>query len=170
MEYLDVIKKRRSIRIFKDTKISDEIIDSLIESAVFAPSGHNNQPWYYKILNENQIKDIGEILLKFKSDIDISIEHTANIIKNSPKIILIYSDSNTDISNILSLGAFIEHICLTATDFDLGSLWITNLLRAEENVNKYLGVDKKLISAISIGYKDQDPNPRPRKTLNEIKL
>lgn len=44
MELKETIKNRRSIRKYKNTEISKEIIEDLIDCARLAPSAKNRQP------------------------------------------------------------------------------------------------------------------------------
>ena len=52
-----IIKERRSISEFTDKKISNDIIDELIEIASFAPSSTNTQPWYFMIFQSEDAKN-----------------------------------------------------------------------------------------------------------------
>lgn len=67
--FLELVKKRRSIRRFKPDPISDEHIGKIIEAARWAPSGANSQPWEFVIIKDKETKekihefiaDMGEI-------------------------------------------------------------------------------------------------------------
>lgn len=52
----EAIKKRRSIRKFKDEPLSEKQIEQLIEAARLAPSGCNVQPWRFIIVTNKQLK------------------------------------------------------------------------------------------------------------------
>lgn len=54
---LEAIKKRRSIRKFSDKPISKEKINQILEAARWTPSGKNNQPWRFLVI-ENEDKKI----------------------------------------------------------------------------------------------------------------
>jgi nitroreductase len=54
---IENIKKRRSIRKYKETQIEKEKIEAIIEAGLFAPSGHNAQPWHFTILQNKEIID-----------------------------------------------------------------------------------------------------------------
>ena len=56
MEVLEAIRKRRSIRKFKDTQLSEEQVRRLIEAARLAPSGSNVQPWRFIIVKDKELK------------------------------------------------------------------------------------------------------------------
>ena len=49
---LNVIKSRRSTRHFLDKSIPTEVLYSLLESARWAPSGGNNQPWVFVVVQK----------------------------------------------------------------------------------------------------------------------
>ena len=91
--------------------------------------------------------------------------------KQAPILILVFKpkEVNWIIGDSLSIGAAIEHICLRATDLELGSLWIRDIVYTQKEIAKLVGKDDMdLISAISIGYPDEKPKQRTRKKLNEI--
>ncbi|HOJ94772.1 MAG TPA: nitroreductase family protein, partial [Fervidobacterium nodosum] len=44
MDILEIIQKRRSIRLFKDMPVSDEVLENIARYALLAPSGRNSKP------------------------------------------------------------------------------------------------------------------------------
>ena len=57
MDIYEVIKKRRSIRRFKQDEIPLGILEKLVDAARFAPSGGNIQPWEFIIVNDKELLD-----------------------------------------------------------------------------------------------------------------
>ncbi len=55
-KFYNSIKKRRSIRDFKNKKIEISIIKNAILSAGTAPSGANLQPWHFVVVKDKDIK------------------------------------------------------------------------------------------------------------------
>ena len=55
-KFYNSIKKRRSIRDFKNKKIEISIIKNAILSAGTAPSGANLQPWHFVVVKDKNIK------------------------------------------------------------------------------------------------------------------
>jgi len=49
---LDIIKSRRSCRHFLETPVPSEVLSSLVESARWAPSGSNSQPWLFVVIRK----------------------------------------------------------------------------------------------------------------------
>jgi nitroreductase len=57
----ELIKTRRSIRIWKDKKVPEELLTKAVELATWAPNGGNQQNWrFYIIVNRNTIKAIAD--------------------------------------------------------------------------------------------------------------
>lgn len=68
MTFKEVNSKRRSIRDFKNTPVSEEILNQIFEEALEAPSSSNTQPFKIVVAKEETLKSIGEELtLKFKA-------------------------------------------------------------------------------------------------------
>lgn len=182
MELIETINNRRSIRKYKNIDIPNEIIEDLINTARFAPSAKNRQPWSFMIVKDKTKNKIADIMLEQLKESKISLERkiyntnssvkaTANIIKEVPILILVFKpkEDNWIIEDSLSIGAAIEHICLRATDLGLGSLWIRDIVYTQKEIaNLVKKNNMELISAISIGYPDENPKQRPRKKLNDI--
>jgi len=54
---LQLVKTRRSVRVFTDDPVSDEVVAKVIEAARWAPSGANSQPWEFIVIREQNTKD-----------------------------------------------------------------------------------------------------------------
>ena len=65
MEFIDVIKKRQSIRKYKEGEIPENQIRQMIEAAGLAPSGKNIQNWHFVVIRDKKIMtDIAEVVTK----------------------------------------------------------------------------------------------------------
>lgn len=61
LELAELIKSRRSIRIWQDKAVAEELLWQAIELATWAPNGANMQNWYfYIILNKDTIKAVSD--------------------------------------------------------------------------------------------------------------
>lgn len=70
-------------------------------------------------------------------------------------------------------SAAIQNMLLMAKSLGLGSCWViapVTDVRDELKVKKLLGVPEeyKLVSVVALGYPNEDPKPRPRKSLEEV--
>ena len=170
MDFDLVVNSRRSIRKFTDDVVSDSDILKIIECGIKAPSAKNRQPWRVKVVSSKDKDMIASFLESKKSDDDISVLNTANVIREANKLILVFATPSYNKNDVLSIGAFIENMCLKATEMGLGSLWIANTDKVNYLIKDYFEVDMDMISCVAIGYKNQEVHARPRKSIDEIVL
>ena len=173
MELTSVIANRRSIRKFTEEEVSDEILIDIIKHATLAPSGHNRQPWQFQIIKGATKDKLADMLIDKMKDVPGNTSvHTASVMKEANALIAVYlfDDSSYDnIVDVLSIGGAIENMLLTITNYDLGAVWIANILHIREEVKEIVG-NRNMISCVAVGYKAQEPLARPRKELSEVIL
>jgi len=74
--FLALVKKRRSIHVYKPDPVSDEDVDKIIEAARWAPSGANSQPWEFIIVKKKSLRERIVELFKEQGEISYKIEQT----------------------------------------------------------------------------------------------
>lgn len=121
MDVFETIRNRRSVRCFKDTPISKETIECLIDLARWAPSNCNIQGWRFIIVNDAELKQQ-------------LVEHGAStVVKSAPLGILVCYDNrsiNLEYNDWLqSAAAASQNILLGAHALGLGSCWLCHLPR-----------------------------------------
>jgi iodotyrosine deiodinase len=55
-EFLDLARKRRSVRHFSPAPVPREVLTLAIEAAASAPSGANQQPWTFVLVTSSEVK------------------------------------------------------------------------------------------------------------------
>ena len=59
---MEIMRQRRSCRLYKDQPVDRAIIDDLLQAAVTAPSGTNSQGWKFLVLpNREDVVRLGEV-------------------------------------------------------------------------------------------------------------
>jgi nitroreductase len=186
MDTLAVIAARRSIRRFKDTPIPEEKLDAILLAATQAPSGKNRQPWRFLVVKGGKrdemlrLMRMGLAASKARGMPTGSAEWTAQVMEHAPVTIFIFNPEGVrpwephsvgqmfdDLVDIQSVGAAIQNMLLAAQDLGLGSLWICDVLSAYEELQTWLGEKGEMIAAVSLGYADESPEARPRKSASE---
>ncbi len=160
MELLDVINSRRSVRNYIDKEVDKSILSKIIESGIVAPSAKNLQPWYYVVVTNKELKNkIAELLNAKNIEQKKSLTNTVKVIETVPALILVFNRYENDDNNwfSLSIGASIENMLLTAKNYGLSSLWIGYITKIENEIKELLNKDMHLLSAIAIGYSDDEP-------------
>jgi nitroreductase len=194
METLSNIAGRRSIRKFKTTEIPQETITKILEAATQAPSAKNRQPWRFVIVTD---KEKADMLAAMKAGIDkeksqqgllpnylahiAGARYTLKIMKQAPVTIFVLNtephylwdaatieEKLSETANIQSIGAAIQNMLLAARDFGVGSLWICDIFFAYRELAAWLDTKEQIVAAVSLGYPDENPMPRPRKELSAL--
>jgi nitroreductase len=163
----ETILKRRSIRRFKSDPIGDDMIDKLLESARWAPSAGNKQPWFfYVVKDEEKRQGLAEAALGqgFLSVAPVVIVVCAEPKRTGAR----YGKRGTDVYAYQDTAAAAQNIILTATEMGLGTCWVGAF--SEEKVAFELGISDDLVPVviIPVGYPDQAPRPPARRNVKEV--
>lgn len=168
MDYIDVVNKRKSIRLFQDKEISEEIILQILSEANLSPSAKNRQNWNVVIINKSKKNKICDL---FKNENDLFVKNTIQAISTADVVFMVYYERNNKwlTSDLLSLGAFGMSISLSCTNLGLASLWIRDIVSREKEINKILNIENfSLAYAISIGYAKSKPYLHKKKKVTDI--
>ncbi len=162
MKTEDAIKSRRSIRKYTSQIPKDIDIQKILNAAIWAPSGLNNQPWKFKILKNNEKDKLSEFT------------HYGNIIKAAPVVICVFLDKEASYNrekDIMAIGASIENMLLQAETIGLSTCWLGEILNKREDVEGFLKIRLayEFMAAISLGYPDEKPKSS-RKPLKSFLL
>ena len=55
-KFLDLVRTRRSVRVYKHGKVTDRQLEMILEAARWAPSGANTQPWELIVTRDREKK------------------------------------------------------------------------------------------------------------------
>jgi nitroreductase len=179
MNTLEAIAERRSIRRFKDNNIPDEIIVKILNAGIQAPSGKNRQPWHFVVVKQDKRPEMIRIMREAigkvkKEDGDTgSSEWTANCMEQAPITIFVFNRYAEErhamnVVDVQSIGAAIQNMLLAAQELGIGTLWICDVFYAYNELRTWLGQNYDMIAAVSLGYPDEHPQARPRKSLDEV--
>ena len=186
MNTQESIIKRRSTRKFKNEFIPRDEINKIVELALKAPSGKNNEPWQLFAIDGEKKKEFEAVMEKGINDV-VSIgvppgssKYTLAAIRKASTVILVYNkNSKRDTSymgsekikwsvDTQSIGGMIQTMLLATEDMGYGSLWICDTFYADHHIGKWLDTDMEMVAAVAIGVKDEHPPARPRKSINEL--
>lgn len=158
---LDTIKARRSIRKFENTPVKKEDIDTILDAGRWAPSGLNNQPWRYIVIqNKETIKNLS------------TCTHYSEIVEGAPLLIAVYLYHEVlynYVKDILSIGASIENMLLACHELGLGAVWLGEILNQAESVNTILETPEsfELMAVVAIGH-PAEKSTSERKEIHEL--
>ena len=182
---IKTILSRRSIRSYKQEQIKEEELELILEAAKYAPTGMNNQPWHFAVVQNREILDkinstIRNIFLRSenKSIAERAGAEDFTVFYHAPILIIVAADEKAatpQFDSALALG----NMFLAAESLGIGSCWIHSVsmsLNLADNMSliRELGIPEgyKVFGAGVFGYKASEaPAPGPRKegTVNIIK-
>lgn len=185
MNTLEAIRERRSIRRYSDEPVSREDVAEVLEAGIWAPSGLNEQPWYFLALyGKDQVARLADVMEQVEAHMRPKVEtrfpnhpqvvkETLTFVRqlgNAPVCILAFINNPRSLNKhdtiMLGIGASIQNILLAAADKGLGTCWLTAPAEAElgEALRDEFAPGKgPLVSMITLGYPDRTPNaPRRR--------
>ncbi|MBF0429942.1 MAG: nitroreductase family protein [Fibrobacteria bacterium] len=166
MEFLELVKLRRSIRKYHNKAIEKKKLEYVLEAGRQAPSAVNFQPWHFLV-----IKNTG-LLKKVKAT------YGKKWIDSAPMVLVICGDHSQswrrgdgkDHCNI-DVAIAIDHITLAAAEQGLGTCWVCkfNVMDCSELLKLPSHIEP--VALLPIGYPAENGNPKrhnKRKKMDEI--
>jgi len=148
MDTLEAIHTRRSIRVYQDKPITEELIKTLLKAAMASPSARNQQPWGFVVITDAEIR--GKIP---------SICPFAQMIVNAPLAILVCGDLTVETSQgywVIDCAAATQNMLLAAHALGLGAVWTGVYPREErmDGLTELLNLPEYILphSLVVIGY------------------
>lgn len=161
---LEAIKTRRSVRSFTSDEVDDSTIDLIVEMGTWAPSGLNNQPWKFMVIRNQHLRDEISIQTKY-----------SRIIQRAPVCIAVFLDNSQSydrVKDTQACGACIQNMLLALHNLGLGGVWLGEILKNRESVEKILEVPEncELMAVVALGHTDEKEKKGSRKPLEEVIL
>jgi nitroreductase len=192
---IETIKKRRSVRRFKEDMVSDDLLAKIVDAAMWAPSGDNQQPWLFIIVKDVTLKERMQLFLcdralKYIESDDgrkelekhgydayrrwveeIESKRYQEHLREAPVLIATFGDVKSPFY-VHDCCAATENLILAAEALGLGSCWTDHGIGDESlelQMRDLLKVPSnyRMVSLVAIGVPDEKPKPKPRKDVAE---
>lgn len=191
-ETLRTITNRHSIRLFKDTALSNDLIETILNAANLAPSAHNQQSWRFFIISGNKKRSLAElttekaaefprptaVLLRMaarsiaSAPVVIGITNTEELIKHGAGLFGLNNPAISDFfrtMEIQSSAAAVQNLLLAATSLGLASVWLGILFLIKNEALALLNEPQgEFMAVIPIGYPEREtkgPGKKPLRTI-----
>lgn len=161
MEFMEVVRQRRSVRKYRPDPVPQAKLDHVLEAARLAPSWANGQCWTFIVVTDPKVKR--------------RLAEAGNEwIEQAPTIVAACADpERSGVKGdqhyyLLDIGIALEHLVLAAADEGLATCWIGWF--DEKTAKGALGVpdDVRVVALTPLGYPEEAPEARPRRSLGEI--
>jgi len=194
---IDWLYSRRSVRHFQQKPIPDDIVRRVLETATWAPSAHNAQPWRFAVLTSLESRDrlaqaLGEAFRRdllegglASEEVEKQVSRSRQRIQQAPLAVLLcqyltvgdtYPDADRQqyehwmgMQSVALAGGY---LLLAAWSEGLGSVWMCAPLFAQAAARQALSLPEtwQPQALILLGYPDKIPTQRPRRPFNEVAL
>lgn len=177
---------RRSTRKYLDKEVSQELLEKIIETGRYAPSGGNSQSNHFLVIQNKQIIDhLVKMVERTFSQMEItenmyrSLQNSINLSKkggyvfcyNAPVLIIVANKKDYG-NNQADCALALENMMLEANELDLGSCYINQLkwLNEDQKILSYLqslgmNEDERVYGSLIVGYPDTNDGKPLRKAL-----
>ena len=184
MEVKEAIRKRRSVRRYRDEEVPRELLEEILEEACWAPSAENAQPWYYVALTSaSALQELQAAMERVADDMKVHLEEllprhprivgqTTEFLRRlggAPVCILVFLQQDYGPlreTMLESAAASIQTMLLAAQERGLGTCWInaaTNLGHGPALQERYAPDKGELVSLVTLGYPERTPIAAGRK-------
>ncbi|MDO4977485.1 MAG: nitroreductase family protein [Eubacteriales bacterium] len=173
MEFLTLVKERRSIRAYKgDNTISESTLKEIISTTLQAPTWKNSETGrYYIAANKESMDAVRAALPAFNQN--STANASAFIVTAYEKNISGFTkgEADNELGNqwgAYDLGLQTSYLLLRAKELGLDSLIMG--LRDAAKLRKSFNIPEtqEIVSVIALGYRDGDALLRKRKEVEEV--
>lgn len=193
---MDVMRGRRSVRMFKKDPVGREEIAQLIEAATWAPSASNRQDWEFTVVMAGEVKrELGRVTraawdaLLARPDAQAVAEELKRHSRyfswfaRAPVVIAVSArqadgymahlcgEAAADIAgHKVSAAMAAQNLMLAAHAMGLGTCCLTAPLAAQEEIKALLGLGRRreVVCLIAMGRPAGEAPAMPRKPVEEI--
>jgi F420 biosynthesis protein FbiB-like protein len=191
------LRSRRSIRRFKPNAVPNPVVQRILETATFAPSVHNDQPWRFAVITTIEVKlrlaeamaadfhrDLERDSLS-ETDIAARLERSRRRINEAPVIVILCMDTTgmdsypdpkrqqAEMTMAVQSTALAGlQLLLAAHAEGLGGVWTCGSLFTPEIVRATLDLPASWQpqAMFFIGYPAESPSIPEHKPLEKIAL
>ncbi len=165
----NIIRRRRSAMppVYNDKKIDRRTLETIIDSANYAPTHKLTQPWHFVVFIGDSLKELGgemAKLYKHHTPAEKFSERKMTDMEQKPAksaaVIAIIMESHPNLlpewEEIASTAAAVENMWLMANALGIGSYWSTPGLI--HHLSPFLGLpdNQRCIGLFYMGYTDVD--------------
>jgi nitroreductase len=163
MDVFSAISQRSSVRAYKATDVEEDKLKKVLEAARLSPSASNRQEWKFIVVRSKETK---KKLAKAAFGQSFIGEAPVVIVAcgTEPKAIMACGQPAYTVDVSIACSFMI----LQAYELGLGTCWIGAF--KEDETRKILSIPEhvKVVAMTPLGYPDQPPSQKSRKSLDQI--
>ncbi|MCB9197972.1 MAG: nitroreductase [Flavobacteriales bacterium] len=166
-EITEVIQNRRTIfpEQYSDRKVHREIVEKILNNAIWAPTHGVTQPWRFRVYMNDQLKELSTFLSEtYKAASGDNFDpgkfekiKSRPLLSSAVVVVNMVRDKREKIEEIEEIEAVacaIQNMYLTATAYGIGGFWATPKFIYSKKVSEFfeLGEKDKCLGIFYLGY------------------
>ena len=163
MDVITAIRQRSSVRAYKSTDVEEDKLKKILEAARLSPSASNRQEWKFIIVKN---KETRKKLVK--------AAFGQSFVAEAPIVIVACGTESKSVmacgqpAYTVDVSIACSFMILQAYELGLGTCWIGAF--KEDEAKKILSVPDhvRVVAMTPLGYPDEPPSGKSRKSLNQI--
>lgn len=177
MELTRIIKERRSVHVFENRPVPIEVVEQLLETAVWVPNHKMTQPWRFILVHGEGRKKIAEVgrTLNERRDKDpvkgkeMGQKGYDRLMAVPMFLIVLMKENSHPVvreEDYASTSCLIHNFSLLAWEQGIGMVWETYPLLHESGFREALGIEpgEKAVGSLHLGFPAKVPAAQTRKT------
>ncbi len=164
MEVSEAIRKRCSIRQFRDGIIPDDVLHTILEAARWAPSPFNTQPWEFIVIKD---KETLKAISKYA-------RYSGYLSEAPMAVAVIVPPLNSKFSWVESIGEpkfaaamAVQNMMLAAWEMGVGTCWVS-IDRGKVGEILYVPETHFVLTVLPIGYPEMIPTGHDESSRKKI--
>ena len=184
----EAIFSQRAIRRFRPEPIAETVLQDILEAAIRAPNGGNNQPWHFLVIKDPELRVQFAALYReawwakrrdegIRGPEDIppgkntrrSAMRLADQIGQAPVIVLLCATAK-GAGAMASVIPAAQNLLLAARSLGIGGTITTLHPQVEARVHQLLGIPEsaQVVYCLPLGYPRGSFGPAQRKPISEV--
>jgi nitroreductase len=167
MEFFEVIRSRRSIRLYQDRPVEEEKLQAVLEAAVVAPSAGNLQAYeIYLVKSAAARARLAGLLTQmgFFSVVPVVLVFCAN----PERSVIRYSDRGRSLYAVQDATIACTQAMLAAAALGLATVWVGAFQETAVSEALALPASLRPVALLPLGYAAETVEARSRRTLAGI--
>jgi nitroreductase len=174
---LEALRARRSMPKVAPQRPPRELIEQIIDAAIYAPNHHKTEPWRFVVMSGGARQALGEVMAQSLARTlpeTSSNESKALLAKErdkplrAPVVIAVAAVPSTEpkvieIEESHAVAAAVQNMLLAAEALGLGAMWRTGKPAYDPAVKRFLGFPEHahIVAFVYVGYPALPELPRP---------
>ena len=167
MDFFEVVKKRRSIRTFKDKQVEEAKLQKILEAVNQAPSAGNLQAYEVYVIRDAERR---AALVKAALDQEFMGRAPVTLVfcTHGKRAEARYGERGVQLYSVQDATIACTYAMLAATALGLSSVWVGKFDEAAVEALADVPAGQRPVAMLPIGYAGEAPQAPARRALEDL--